>query len=363
MHANGCVESGVTHIHGSDGSVYVGMALYVLSGVCQPILVDALKYEGFMGGKDASRPSTHIGVLLNMIGMVFIGMVYLVRHPWPRLTRGQYRNMAVVCLLDLLSQALVMYGQLKVGGGLYVVLYSSCTVWTAVLSRLLLGKVLHRQQWIGVAEVTGGLILSKVSLLAPSDVGRVFAADVFAGGLVLLGGAVLHSLTAVAMERLLVGRPGEQRIAPMAFAGWLGLVSTAVLVGYNAWLARAAGFRHLFIDPVAEAGGSWETLARGVPALVLANAIHAGAFFYVVSSNGAVSAGIMKGTQAFAVFVINATLFCSLDATQCVTVYRDGALYSPGLLKVFAMGLVVHGILQHAAAPEPSPTKVDSKSD
>jgi len=58
--------------------------------------------------------------------------------------------------------------------------------------------------------VTGGLILSKVSLLAPSDVGRVFAADVFAGGLVLLGGAVLHSLTAVAMERLLVGRPGEQ---------------------------------------------------------------------------------------------------------------------------------------------------------
>lgn len=37
-------------------------------------------------------------------GMVFIGMVYLVRHPWPRLTRGQYRNMAVVCLLDLLSQ-------------------------------------------------------------------------------------------------------------------------------------------------------------------------------------------------------------------------------------------------------------------
>lgn len=39
--------------------------------------------------------------------------------------------------------------------------HPGATVWTAVLSRLLLGKVLHRQQWIGVAEVCTYFFLKK----------------------------------------------------------------------------------------------------------------------------------------------------------------------------------------------------------
>ena len=48
---------------------------------------------------------------------------------------------------------MVMFGQLKVGGGLYVLTYSSAMVWTALLSVFLLGKKLHYQQWMGVIEV------------------------------------------------------------------------------------------------------------------------------------------------------------------------------------------------------------------
>ena len=94
--------------------VAVAVVLYVISGICQPLGVDYLKYQGFMGSKDPSVPSTHIGVLLNTLGMAGVGAVFLLRHPWPQLSQVQYRNMLIVCAIDLVSQALVMYGQLKV---------------------------------------------------------------------------------------------------------------------------------------------------------------------------------------------------------------------------------------------------------
>eukprot|EP00668_Euglena_longa_P016651 GGOE01020939.1.p1 GENE.GGOE01020939.1~~GGOE01020939.1.p1 ORF type:complete len:371 (-),score=83.17 GGOE01020939.1:479-1591(-) len=337
--------------------MYIGVFLYVASGICQPMFVDLLKYQGFMGGKDPSLPSTHMGVLLNMFGMIFVGIVYLFYNPWPQLSWTQYKKMGMICLVDLLSQAMVMFGQLKVGGGLYVVLYSSCTVWTAVLCRCLLGKVLRKRQWMGVAEVTGGLILSKLNLLLVSSPGEhsVFMVDQFTGGIILLLGAVLHSLAAVATEWLLALKPGEEPVSPMFLAGWMGFVSTALLAAYNLSIGSWYGFRTLYVAPVEGAAGSWNIIAMGLPALLLANAVHSGSFFCMVSSHGAVSAGIMKGVQAVAVFVLSATVFCSFEKSQCVTVFEDGHL-SPGLLKVFAMYMVVRGILAYSMAPKlPSP--------
>eukprot|EP00667_Euglena_gracilis_P009118 EG_transcript_9250 len=334
---------------------YVSIFLYVASGICQPMFVDLLKYQGVMGGKDPLLPSTHMGVLLNMFGMVFVGIAYLMHNPWPQLSWTQYQNMGIICFIDLLSQAMVMYGQLKVGGGLYVVLYSSCTVWTAVLCRCLLGKILRKRQWMGVAEVTGGLILSKLNLLLVStEVSHVFVVDQLTGGAILLVGAVLHSLTAVATEWLLAVKPGEEPVSPMYLAGWMGFVSTTLLVAYNLCLASLYGFRTVFVAPVDAAAGSWRVISLGLPVLLLVNAVHSGSFFFMVSSHGAVSAGIMKGVQAVAVFVLSATVFCSFEKSQCVTVFEDGHL-SPGLLKVFAMYMVVRGILAYSMAPRLPP--------
>lgn len=328
--------------------VYLGVSLYVLSGICQPLCVDLLKYQGFMGGRDPTKPSTHMGVLLNMLGMVFVGLLYLLRNPWPSLTWKQYRNMGIICSFDLLSQAMVMYGQLKVGGGLYVVLYSSCTVWTALLSRFLLGRRLRKQQWMGVAEVTGGLILSKINMFLSSAHGNpVLAVDMFGGSLILLGGAMLHSLTAVATEWLLLDRASAQMVSPMALAGWMGLVSSALLIAYNVWLGCVYGFRAVYIEPVEAMAGSWAVVCIGIPLLLIANAVHSGSFFFMISSSGAVSAGIMKGVQAVAVFALSATIFCSFEESQCVTVMEDGHL-SLGLLKIFAMYMVVRGVVAYS---------------
>lgn len=46
----------------------------------------------------------------------------------------------------------------------------------------------------------------------------------------------------------------------------------------------------------------------------------AAAYFFMLHSIGAVSAGIMKGVRAVAVFVLSATIFCSIDSNQCIVV-------------------------------------------
>ena len=96
---------------------------------------------------------------------------------------------------------------------------------------------------------------------------------------------------------------------------------------------------HLFKEPVEATGGSWGKVAFGLPCLLIANMVHSGAFFCMLGSLGAVVAGIMKGLQAVAVFILSATIYCSIEETQCVVFFVDGK-YGPGLLKTFAMYMV-----------------------
>ena len=72
---------------------------------------------------------------------------------------------------------------------MYVVLYSSCTVWTAILSRILLHKQLTFQQWLAVLEVTAGLILSNLNVMlstSSAGPGATSMVEILTGSLVLL---------------------------------------------------------------------------------------------------------------------------------------------------------------------------------
>ena len=79
-----------------SASVVFAVGLYVVTGIIQPLIVDFLKYQGFMGGQDPALPLTHMGVLLNTLGMSCVGGAYLVSNPWPKLTWRQYRAVGIV---------------------------------------------------------------------------------------------------------------------------------------------------------------------------------------------------------------------------------------------------------------------------
>eukprot|EP00669_Euglena_mutabilis_P013566 TRINITY_DN8539_c0_g1_i1.p1 TRINITY_DN8539_c0_g1~~TRINITY_DN8539_c0_g1_i1.p1 ORF type:complete len:403 (+),score=124.32 TRINITY_DN8539_c0_g1_i1:80-1288(+) len=339
-------------------TVLVAVCVYVASGIVQPILVDYLRYQGFLGARGPDAPITNMGVVLNTLGMSMIGAAYLARHPWPTMCRRQYRVVALVCSVDVLAQSMVMYGQLKVGGGLYVLLYSSSMVWTAVLAHFVLGRELHPQQWVGVGEVTLGLVLSNVHLFLfaePSASGITAAWDPLVGSCVLLLGAVCSACYFVTCEWLMAGGGGEygrtaKPIPHMALAGMTGISTFAILLGYNFVLTLKHGVRALYIEPVRAAGGSWADIAAVSPLLVLANAVHAAAYFFMLHSLGAVSAGVMKGVRAVAVFVLSATIYCSVDRNQCIVLMENGHL-GPGVLKCFAMYIVVRGVFAYSVAP------------
>lgn len=59
--------------------------------------------------------------------------------------------------VDFASGALLLLGQLRTGANVFVVLYSSCTAFTAVFSHFLMGKRLVLQQWAAVLLVSAGI--------------------------------------------------------------------------------------------------------------------------------------------------------------------------------------------------------------
>ena len=83
------------------------------------------------------------------------------------------RRVLVPTAVDLCSGVLVMMGLLVVGSGVYVVIYSSCTAWTAVLSRLFLRRRLARMQWLGVALCTLGLAANGLASAFHTPTGHV----------------------------------------------------------------------------------------------------------------------------------------------------------------------------------------------
>ena len=62
-----------------------------------------------------------------------------------------------------------------------------------------------------------------------------------------LQGSIFHSLTFVATEWLLAGQQDGVEIAPMALAGFMGSISSGVLLLYNAGLTATYGFSTMYL--------------------------------------------------------------------------------------------------------------------
>ena len=117
------------------------------------------------------------------------------------------------CLVDLMAQQMVMFGQLKVGGGLYVLLYSSSMVWTAVLAQFVLKRELHYQQWMAVMEVMAGLVMSNLGLMLFDQGSSSGSSSPLMGSVVLLTGAMGAATYFISCEWILAG--GADKSAPV----------------------------------------------------------------------------------------------------------------------------------------------------
>ena len=187
------------------------------------------------------------------------------------------------------------------GPTIFAIIYSSVTVWTAVFSRILLGRVLNRWQWITVVTVVAGLAITAVD---SANMGN----NVFLGACLINLGSIMHGFTYVMSEAVMtVGDTLtvlQNTFVQMSTCAGLFLVWQ---LGYT--------LPHLgdgVLGPARAAG----TTAGYASVLLLgfgfANVVHALTFYHTLCyfPGGATSTAVGKGLQAVLVFVFTSLLYC-----------------------------------------------------
>lgn len=132
---------------------------------------------------------------------------------------AQRRVIIPIACADIADIFLHAFGINYAGSALYIVFFSSVTVWTALLRRLWLKRTLARMQWLSVILIT---VVLSVTGLEHGSTGSDKPAHVLFGIIMTLGAAVCDAFMYVLTERALGlghashGSPGEEPPEPRA---------------------------------------------------------------------------------------------------------------------------------------------------
>lgn len=321
----------------STNAIIALICLFVISGVLQPILIELLNYNG------AAEKTTMLFVLPN-----YLGMSLSIFANWKSRKQGRFRRkeIASLCLMDLISQFLNLFGLILAGSLLYSVIYASCTVWTALFSRILLNRRLHTMQWVGVVTVFTGLMCGVGGSIRDGN-------DTRLGVILILIGSMVHSLTYIVSEKLLavVSDP----ISPEMLSSVMGFFGVLV---YGAWqlIYTIPNFDRVVVNEIYSHHGSVAVIIVAFIALVLVNMLHALCFFNVISSAGATTTGILKGVQTVLVFLSSHFAFCSIQSSQCFTVAKGVSVV------VVSVGVVLYSSFK-LPANDPSYIIIPDQAD
>jgi drug/metabolite transporter (DMT)-like permease len=213
--------------------------LYVLSGVAQPLLMTLARDAGL------TDPTAQLYMVFYQLGpATFIPIVWLEGTPLP--TWPTRRRAMALGALDIVSQAMNYTGAAMAGPTLFAIIYSSVTVWTAVLSRVVLGRTMALPQWLAVSVVFGGLTITAFNSVA-------YGPGVLTGSLLVLVGSALHSATYVLSEAIMTR--GREPIPVRMNLALQGVMSFGAFAVWQ-MIYTLPRYQRLIADPVAAAGTS-----------------------------------------------------------------------------------------------------------
>jgi len=313
------------HQKASFLSLAVCMVLYLGSGISQPLMMSAVRLAGM--GDTACQ----IYMLPYFVGQACCALFMFCdpaglppAHKWQA---WPLRRCAYIAVLSALAQNLNYAGNMLAGSGVFAIIYSSVTVWCAVLSRLILKRVMTTTQWVAVFTVFFGLVISGFG--ARSEGGQVALGVCF-----ICFGAVGHGCSHVLSE--LVSTHGE-KIPPQINSAVQGLTAVALVGGWQ--IAYTLPHWGDISGPASEAGTSALHGGKLLVGLAIGNLIHAASFFHLLAHIGATSAGLVKAVQAVAVFLLSHKMYCEQDPSQCLTP-----------TKTLSLVVVVSGVLAYVFA-------------
>ena len=280
---------------------------YVLSGVIQPILMAIAENAGIANAK------CQIYMFFYYFGP-FIGSFILVfsdhSNSIPSLKNSI--KAAVIAMFDLSAQSLNYTGAALAGPTIFAIIYSSVTVWTAVLSRIILNRYMSTMQWLGVVIVFLGLVITGLDSIA-------LGPKVYHGALLIIFGSAWHALTYVLSESIMTSPKTnnndlENDDAPLSSV-MNCCIQTGTAMTFNLiWQITftRTHFHELVMIPMKEHHTSFSHAILIFTFIGLANLVHALSFFHTLKHfpGGATSAGVGKGLQAVLVFVATSLFIC-----------------------------------------------------
>jgi len=279
----------------------IAAILYVLSGVSQPLLMTVAKEAGL------TDPRCQLYMLFYYFGPASVALTfcnsnnkYTASGDFPS-SRLILKGCGIQCI-DVFAQTLNYTGSILAGPTIFAIIYSSVTIWTAVLSRIFLSRSIVLMQWSAVAIVFGGLVLTSLN-------SAMVGAEVFKGSLYVIIGSIFHALMYVLSEALMT--LGEERLTVTATCAIQGLTACTFLLFWQ-FFYTIPHWEDSIGLPMREAETTYFHAFKILVSLSLSNVVHAYTFFHTLKNfpGGATSAGVMKGLQAVLVFVVTSLIFC-----------------------------------------------------
>ena len=291
---------------------------YVLSGVMQPLIMTLIKEAGL------SDPRAQLYMAFYYLGPACVTVLV---ERWPRPT--SFCKTVAIALFDFAAQAMNYTGTTLAGPTIFAIIYSSVTIWTALFSFLFLKRPLYNEQWWGVFLVFGGLCITGLDSIT-------LGPAVVKGSLMVLTGSIMHSLTYVMSEAIMV----YEDVTTEANSAIQGIVGCSIFTLWQIIFTR----RHveeILYQPMENASTTWTYAGIILFAFAFSNFLHSFCFFHTLlhCPGGATSAGIMKGLQAVLVFIFTSIVYCGRvgGSEMCFSIY-----------KFISLLVVVGGVLSFA---------------
>lgn len=274
-------------------------------------------------------------------------------------SKSQHTRFLSVGCLEVAGNVTGVLGLIFAGSGVFQVVYSSVVLFTALLSRVLLGKSPQPKQWLALFLITLGLAVSAIGGTStpsstPSAENSDLSRSILIGILFTLVSATFYSFSYVLVEYTLqdpLNAPSERDL--QAYAGLYGLI---LVSGYMIFYT-VPNWETLVVQSVAAKHGSMNHVFLAYATLSISCFLHSVSYYKLVRNVGAVSTGVLQALRAVSVFGISSLVICGQHPEQCVTKPKmlSMAVVSIGLYAYSAWSLP-----KKAVPPEPESRTVSA---
>jgi hypothetical protein len=295
-----------------------------------------------------------------------------------------------VALFDAGDKWFQLFGIKAAGSGLYIVIFSSLTVWTALIRRFGFGLTLAWVKWLAVLVITAGLAVDAAAALIADPIKGV---DMYLiGGLLAATTAALFdALMYCFAEHALDAKDESNRPSEADFMWLIGLIDFPIILAYILAYVAMGDWDELVVDKIHDAGtcdvggsssgggddgaapktasacetagGEWVPAGGTLLSVGLLWCfqgfnlwLHYITFFYCCKLGSAVSGAVNKALQSASIFVLSWAVYCPPALVGHLS-NEDQCLTPP---KIICAVTVIGGVLLYAFGPIFCPEKTET---